>query len=245
IESRQRDIASPAPEPEGLLLPCVACAMPLPGIARFCMFCATPQAGERAQSPLPSLPGDSRLRLEAGADPERHSGELPSPTDPVSQSASPAVDTASSETALSADAASPGTALTMDAAPPATALPVDGAPSETTPPSDAAASEAIPDADSARETRATDAPPSDIPQVDLSSTEPALQQPAEAFEPPATAEPAPTATVTLLEPDVVERLARARHDIDEIGRSIDGLTHTLTAGSAPGRRPSALPPRRR
>ena len=209
------------------------------------MFCATPQAGERAQSPLPSLPGDSHLRLEAGADPERHSGELPSPTDPVSQSASPPVDAASSETALSADAVSPGTALTMDAAPPATALPVDGAPSETTPPSDAAASEAIPDADSARETRATDAPPSDIPQVDLSSTEPALQQPAEAFEPPATAEPAPTATVTLLEPDVVERLARARHDIDEIGRSIDGLTRTLTAGSAPGRRPSALPPRRR
>jgi hypothetical protein len=127
---------------------------------------------------------------------------------------------------------------------------VDAAPSETTLSSDTVASEATPGADSARETMATDAlpadaSPADIPQVDLSPTEPALQQAAEAPEPPATAEPAPTATVTLLEPDVVERLARARHDIDEIGRSIDGLTRTLTAGSATGRRPSALPPRRR
>lgn len=234
IESLQRVIASPAPEAEGLLLPCVACAMPLPGIARFCMFCAAPQAVERAQAPHPSLPDDCHVPVEATVDREGHPGDSPVPADPVTQSASPPVDAASSETALPLDAASPETALSMDAAP-----------SETAPPSDAVVSEATPDADSARETMATDAPPSDIPQVDRPSTEPALQQPAEAFEPPATAEPAPTATVTLLEPDVVERLAKARHDIDEIGRSIDGLTRTLTAGSATGRRPSALPPRRR
>jgi hypothetical protein len=180
------------------------------------------------------LPDDCHVPVEATVDREGHPGDSPVPADPVTQSASPPVDAASSETALPLDAASPETALSMDAAP-----------SETAPPSDAVVSEATPDADSARETMATDAPPSDIPQVDRPSTEPALQQPAEAFEPPATAEPAPTATVTLLEPDVVERLVRARHDIDEIGRSIDGLTRTLTAGSATGRRPSALPPRRR
>jgi hypothetical protein len=54
--------------------------------------------------------------------------------------------------------------------------------------------------------------------------------------PPATpAEPAPLRT-TSLAPDVVERLEKARDDIADIARSIEGLSRTLTVRSAePGK----------
>ncbi|MBU6188280.1 MAG: hypothetical protein KGR68_03100 [Betaproteobacteria bacterium] len=90
------------------------------------------------------------------------------------------------------------------------------------------------------------ASPPDIPPAEPPSTEPAPPQAADVSAPPPIIEPAlPAETITLLEPDVVKRLARARDEIDEIGRSIDGLARTLTANSGTAKRPSALPPRRR
>jgi hypothetical protein len=193
---------------------CHACGESLPGIARFCMFCAVPQAVERALAPQLSLPDTSLARLEAAV--ERHSkpGDSPASHDELSQGDS--VSTYAVE------------AVPVEAVP-VEAVPVDAESSET-----------------ASLQPSSDASPSDIPQPAPPSNEPAPPQAAEASAPPPTAEPTtPAATITLLEPDVVERLARAREAIDEIGRSIDGLARTLTAHSATAKRPSALPPRRR
>ena len=144
------------------------------------MFCAAPQAVERALVPQPSPSDSSHAGVEAVVDQESHPGDSPGSSDEVSQGA----------------------------------------------PEPAYAVEAVP--------------------VEAESSEHAPPQAAEASAPPPIAEPAPLAeTITLLEPDVVERLTRARDEIDEIGRSIDGLARTLTANSATAKRPSALPPRRR
>jgi hypothetical protein len=168
------------------------------------MFCAAPQAVERALVPQPSPSDSSHAGVEAVVDQESNPGDSPGSSDDVSQGA-------------------PEPTYAVDA------VPVDAESSETAslPPS-------------------SDAPPSDIPQTAPPSTEPAPPQAAEESAPPPISEPTtPAATITLLEPDVVERLTRARDEIDEIGRSIDGLARTLTANGATARRPSALPPRRR
>lgn len=164
---------------------CHACGESLPGVARFCMFCAAPQAVERALVPQPAPSDSSHAGVEAVVDQESHPGDSPGSSDEVSQ----------------------------------------GAPEPT---------------------YAVEAVPVDAVPVEAESSEHAPPQAAEASAPPPIAEPAPLAeTITLLEPDVVERLTRARDEIDEIGRSIDGLARTLTANNATAKRPSALPPRRR
>ena len=149
------------------------------------MFCAAPQAVERALVPQPAPSDSSHAGVEAVVDQESHPGDSPGSSDEVSQGA-------------------PEPAYAVEA------MPVEAVP------------------------------------VEAESSEHAPPQAAEASAPPPIAEPAPLAeTITLLEPDVVERLTRARDEIDEIGRSIDGLARTLTANSATATRPSALPPRRR
>ena len=106
---------------------------------------------------------------------------------------------------------------------------------------DVSAAHEAPNPEQARDSvqnEAAAAPPMDAAPPDTVPPDaPPAQEPLE--------EPAPVPAITLLEPDVVERLARARDDIDEIGRSIDSLARTLTASSAQAQRPSALPPRRR
>ena len=208
---------------------CHACGESLPGIARFCMFCAAPQAVERALAPQPSLPEPRLARLEAAVDRQSKPADLPAPPDDASQ----------------------GNSVSTDAveAVPVEAVPVEAVPVEAVP-VEAVPVEAVPVGADSSETASlqpsSDAPPSDTPPTAPPPTEPTPPQATEASAPPLSIEPAPpAATITLLEPDVVERLARARDEIDEIGRSIDGLARTLTASSVTARRPSALPPRRR
>ena len=193
---------------------CHACGESLPGVARFCMFCAAPQAGERALVPEPSLPEPRLTRLEAAVDRQSKPADSPAPPDDASQGDS--VSTYAVE------------------AVPVEAVPVEGVPV------------GADSSETASLQPSSGAPPSDIPPAEPPPTEPTPPQATEASAPPLSIEPAPpAATITLLEPDVVERLARARDEIDEIGRSIDGLARTLTASSVTARRPSALPPRRR
>ncbi len=258
---------------------CHACGESLPGVARFCMFCAAPQGVERAQPPHRPLPDDSHAQGEAAVDRESHPGKSPESLEPASQSVSSPidampVDAASSETAPPPDA--PGGDAPPDAQPAGEIIATDPAPravAETTElrtghPTESAVDEPAPlppdhsgtpastaasgDATETASVQPPSAPhpsdphPSNISQDDLPSKERAPQPAAGVSAPAITAEPSPpAATVTLLEPDVVERLARARDEIDEIGRSIDGLARTLPTNSVTVRRPSALPPRRR
>ncbi len=169
------------------------------------MFCAAPQAVERALVPQPSPSDSSHAGVEAVVDQESNPGDSPGSSDEVSQGA-------------------PEPTYAVEA------MPVEAVPVEAVP------VEAVP----------VEAVPVEAVPVEAESSEHAPPQAAEASAPPPIAEPAPLAeTITLLEPDVVERLTRARDEIDEIGRSIDGLARTLTANSATAKRPSALPPRRR